>query len=443
MSPQSKTNFRRLVNILQLLVIFLLSDPTAIGQPQWRVLPNGPVAGGRHDDVFFLNADTGWVVNGNGEIHKTTDGGASWENLFNASVYFRCVGFANAMNGWAGTLDHLEPLYATTDGGESWAPVANIADPRPESICGIWAVNDSVVFASGAYWGVPRVIKTADAGATWTSVNLSLLAGALVDCYFFNEDSGFVVGSSDSDLNMGEARVLFTADGGTSWQQRYVGTRPGELCWKITFTTENIGFVSIEDFVSSPPTVYYLKTTDRGQTWEDKVFRTVHYDEQGIGFATPTTGWIGGWGGPTYETTDGGDSWHLAGFGVLMNRFRFLSDTLGYAVGQRVYKYSNDTTTTSAQEPPLDVPHAFGVTQNYPNPFNPTTIWRYSIDRSALVVLKVFDVIGREVRTLVNDRRDPGTYEVTFDGRGLPSGMYVYRLIAGEFVDSKKMVLLR
>ena len=81
-----------------------------------------------------------------------------------------------------------------------------------------------------------------------------------------------------------------------------------------------------------------MKTTDGGVSWEEKLFR--NYTQQGIGFINESTGWIGGWSGATYETTDSGNSWHLAGWGRNVNRFRFINDTVAYSVGQRVYKYS-------------------------------------------------------------------------------------------------------
>ena len=85
----------------------------------------------------------------------------------------------------------------------------------------------------------------------------------------------------------------------------------------------------------------------------------------------------------------------------------------------------------------------FNLSQNYPNPFNPTTLIRYTIAGSKEVKLGVYDILGREVAVLVNERRGPGSYEVTFDGSGLSSGVYVYRLIVGNFVESRKMVLMK
>ncbi|MGE5679923.1 MAG: amidohydrolase family protein, partial [Bacillota bacterium] len=87
--------------------------------------------------------------------------------------------------------------------------------------------------------------------------------------------------------------------------------------------------------------------------------------------------------------------------------------------------------------------HSFQLNQNYPNPFNPTTTIRYSIPRESFVELKVFDLLGREVTTLINKEQSPGEYKVQFDGSSLPSGVYIYTIQAGQYRASKKLMLLK
>jgi hypothetical protein len=103
---------------------------------------------------------------------------------------------------------------------------------------------------------------------------------------------------------------------------------------------------------------------------------------------------------------------------------------------------------TIAQPPVVSVgeeviPLTYWLEQNYPNPFNPSTRISFSVRGSGFVSLKVYDVLGREVRTLVNEDLQPGSYEVTFNADGLASGVYLYRLRAGTFTQTKRMVLLR
>ena len=90
-----------------------------------------------------------------------------------------------------------------------------------------------------------------------------------------------------------------------------------------------------------------------------------------------------------------------------------------------------------------EAPTEFQLSQNYPNPFNPVTVIKFQVLNSQTVNLKIYNTLGQEVATLVNEEKAPGNYEVKFDGSNLASGMYVYRLQAGEFVQVKKMLLLR
>jgi hypothetical protein len=85
----------------------------------------------------------------------------------------------------------------------------------------------------------------------------------------------------------------------------------------------------------------------------------------------------------------------------------------------------------------------FSFSQNYPNPFNPTTKIQYQLPELSKVKLTVYDMLGREIKTLVNEEKPAGSYEVKFDGTGLPSGIYFYRIETGKFSDTKKFILLK
>jgi len=89
------------------------------------------------------------------------------------------------------------------------------------------------------------------------------------------------------------------------------------------------------------------------------------------------------------------------------------------------------------------LPEIYALSQNYPNPFNPTTTISYSIPQNSYVSLRVFDVLGNEVQTLVNDKKDAGNYTVTFNADGITSGIYFYQLETGNFVTTKKMILMK
>ncbi len=102
-----------------------------------------------------------------------------------------------------------------------------------------------------------------------------------------------------------------------------------------------------------------------------------------------------------------------------------------------------DTTLTKVHQLNNTIPERFSLEQNYPNPFNPKTVIVYSLTGNRNVSLKVFDVFGKELITLVNEKQNAGSYAVDFNGEGFPSGVYFYRLKAGEFEETKRMILLK
>ena len=89
------------------------------------------------------------------------------------------------------------------------------------------------------------------------------------------------------------------------------------------------------------------------------------------------------------------------------------------------------------------MPNIFSLEQNYPNPFNPTTEIKYSIKNAGMVSLKVYNILGQEVDTLVNKAQTPGPYEVEFNAQNLTSGIYFYRLTFGSFSETKKLIMLK
>ncbi|HQG44357.1 MAG TPA: T9SS type A sorting domain-containing protein, partial [bacterium] len=95
------------------------------------------------------------------------------------------------------------------------------------------------------------------------------------------------------------------------------------------------------------------------------------------------------------------------------------------------------------REVEVTAPQRYELTQNFPNPFNPQTEIVFRVKQEGMVTLKVFDLLGREVRTLVNEKKTAGVHRVTFDAHALPSGVYVYSITMGSFHDVKKMLLVK
>jgi hypothetical protein len=161
-----------------------------------------------------------------------------------------------------------------------------------------------------------------------------------------------------------------------------------------------------------------LKTSNGGVNWivQSNGTSTVFFS---VYFVSNQTGWVVGSSGNIYKTTTGGDP--LVGIEEIRN----------------------------------SMPSAFALYQNYPNPFNPSTKIKFDIaplldqggvsraPRDGVVTLKIYDILGCEITTLVNRQMQPGTYEVEWSAVNYPSGVYFYRLTAGDFSQSKKLVLLK
>ena len=321
----------------------------------WETLP-APVAPDtmiKHDDLYFVNENTGWLVTRNGQIYNTSDGGESWILQFEDDIYWRCVGFADELRGWAGNKlgDDGKLLYQTNDGGENWSLVDNIPEPVPPGLCGIFVYNSNIINACGRIYGPGVFIRSEDGGSNWNSVDLNDVAEMLIDLYFWDELNGIIVGGTSGGFDDSHAIILGTNDGGVNWEVIYEGERNGEWCWKISFPTPEIGYVSIQSsWWDDAVDEYYLKTTDGGNTWSEHVFYTVAqsaenggYSAQGIGFINEDVGWMGSYfDHPTLMTLDGGATWSESEFGLHVNRIRFLSKSIGYASGITVYKYTSD-----------------------------------------------------------------------------------------------------
>ena len=406
---------------------------------EWQVLPNAPVAA-RHDDVQFLDPFLGWVVNGSGEVHRTTDGGLSWELQLQVTPYLRSLHFVDAAVGLVGTLEGADLLYRTTNGGASWTRIDSLLPvPRPQGICGLTGVGDHV-FGCGRYFGGwPRFIHSPDRGATWTSVELVAYARNVVDCWFVTPDSGFVVGGTPAG---GEVKplILFTPDAGRTWQTRYTGVDPGDYCWKIFFVTRQVGYVSIQGTA-------VLKTTDSGLTWVRKPVPGID-GIQGIGFATEKLGWVDGFVGSSMMTTDGGDTWEPAVIGQpdpAVDRFQMLSETLGYAAGTTIYKYL----PAAAAVELAAAPRGPGLElMSHPNPTAARTTITYLVPEGGPVKVRIYDVLGRQIRTLRDRDQAAGANAVDWDvkddgGRPVGAGIYLYRVDAGGRAESRRMLVVR
>lgn len=474
--PFRMTPYRPIL-IVVLLVVFL-GTPSLHAQsvPLWDYvdsLPNSPV--GRYDDMAWVDPERGWVVNLAGEIWHTDDGAATWtRQALRSDVRFRsvaCRDYPSTATGkevcWAGTVTSTDAgnsagmLWETRDGGAHWIDITHrISGTVPYGICGMVSIG-SKAWAVGAYYGEPTIIRSENGGETWVGTPVGNLAENLIDVYFKNELEGYATGGTDG-LATGTAVVLRTLDGGLSWERVHVSSltagAQAEWGWKISFPTDDTGYISVEYASSNAPTAKVLKTTDGGATWSEVYIEGSNSSAglQGIGFISATTGWASG-RGVTSVTTDGGTTWTQLGHynpgtnnGQLdgaMNRFFVVNDTLAYGVGLRLYELTTASSTSTALEA-KPLPDAFSLADPYPNPFVEEARLPYSLERASMVHVQVIDMLGRIHRSFPSRYLQPGSHEIIWDGTDeagtrVPSGGYIFLVDIGDSIETKRVVFVK
>jgi hypothetical protein len=162
--------------------------------------------------------------------------------------------------------------------------------------------------------------------------------------------------------------------------------------------------------------------------------------------AVSGTNLFAGTEGGVFLSTDNGTSWTQASTGLtstLVSALAVSGTNLFAGTDGGVWRRPLSEMITSVEGLPTDLPTHFSLKQNYPNPFNPSTTISYDLPRKSQVRLAVFNALGQQVASLVDGEQQAGYYDVRFFGSGLASGAYFYRLQAGNFVETKRLLLLK
>ena len=337
--------------------------------PVWTQFPNSPVGGGnfRNDDICFVDLTNGWSARGTDGLYRTTNCGQSWfsvtPQLVTNVAHFRSIGFASPTRGWAGNLGpgsydtkvtDTNMLYETFDGGSTWSIVTQINNSGMKGFCAMHIPDAQHIYGVGRVRGPAYFVKSEDGGSTWFVTNLTAagVMGGLMDVYFINTNLGFTVGM-DTNLFASPpyfANIARTTNGGLSWQVVASAKVTNSYFWKMSWPTTNIGYVSLQQNSSYSSFVFY-KTTDGGATWVSNgiplsaIGSPSSFELQGIGFVSTNEGWLGGGAlAAPYNfirTTNGGLTWAPMGYvnANNLNRFRFVSPTLGYLSGIKLHVF--------------------------------------------------------------------------------------------------------
>jgi hypothetical protein len=414
------------------LIAAMLLMTTVLFAQTWTP-QTSPVTTGLNS-VSAISRQVCWMSGAGGKVVRTTNGGTTW-SLLNTGVTdgLYCIFALDANNCWIGAEDGA--LYHTTNGGTNWAFVA--LSPTAVFINVIHFFDANYGFVQGdpvtSQW---RYYITTNGGANWTlPPNTPASVGTEAgwnNAYAALDTGNIWWGTNNTKIWKGGLRGQFTAQPTT-----------GINTFGIWFNNASTGVAIMTN--ASYGSIPMNRTVNGGTNWTVTGFTppgTTAYGIKGIlgtGFiwiSTTTVIQRSTDNGLTFATqyTSSSDVLHLG----------FVDQGRGWASlnngGILIYNDPNYTGIGSGNN---ELPQGFVLEQNYPNPFNPTTTIRYSIPKASKVTIKVYNLIGNEVMTLIDQFKPAGDYSTFVDAKDLASGVYFYRLVADGFTDSKKMTLIK
>lgn len=397
--------------------------------------------------VFFHDADHGWVGGRNGSLQRTTDGGQTWTviNIDNTTRINR-IQFVDMQTGYL--VGNSGLIMKTTDGGDTWSTLTTSITSHLNSLK---VHSADHVHAGGNF---ATILETRDGGDTWdVRFQGDRNNNNIFDIRFIDDQMGWAVGL----INVNTTLMLITFDGGATWAQRPTPRTTGSL--NGLFATEEAGVWAVggggtilrygdQDEIIPDPEIPERITlllpennaTDislrPGFSWQpdaasvtyqlqlalDDSFSDIVLDRSGMSFVQLT---------PDEP---------LAVNTVYFWRVRGMS---GDGAGDWSAVRSFTTRTDVGTVDDGDIPVAVQLDQNYPNPFNPVTKIRFGIPETSEVRLSVYNILGQLVAVPVQEVLSAGWHTVGFDGSGLSSGTYIYRLHTGGAVHTRKFMLVK
>ncbi len=417
------------------IIIFLISPDQSDSQTVWTQQNSGT-----NDQLYaisFYDENHGYLSGRNAIIYYTSNGGTSWSPVYSSPVTndrIECIIYKSLNRVIAGSYNSI--VYRTTDAGINWT-YQTISPPC--RIHGMSFINENTGWLVGEIHAIHGYVyrKTTNGGETWyePSAQYTFYDNNLFDIEFVNENTGFVCGA-----NPDRAIIAKTTNGGSSWIKTEF---PERYYWgNLNFLNENTGWVFGAYYGSK-----LLQTTNGGDNWNLIYSDTTTFLVNDFHFADQYIGYY--LSGSLQKTTNSGANWFYTPIpnnpGSLESIY-FLNSQTGFICGYNgsVYKTTNGGLTNFSNMNDI-YPDKFSLSQNYPNPFNPVTVIRYSLSENRFVTLKLYDVRGNEIATLINERQSSGTYnyQLSTVNYQLSSGVYFYRLEAGEFVETNRMILMK
>ena len=358
------------------------------------------------------------ILGGSNGILRTTNKGKDWEKVYN-DPEFNIYGVEIIDSSNIFVSGHVSNnrgiILYSSDGGINWSTNINTAQPFSDI-----KFNDKLNGWAGTSGSL--IYVTTNGGLNWSVYNSKV--STIKDIYFINNDIGWACGGG----------ISHTTDGGETWTKQ-------STKWNhsIYFINQSEGWAVGADI---------LHSTDAGNTWELQYAGEHGASFRSVYFFNKFDGIVAGAEGQIYTTSDGGITWQVEKkfCSEDLLKLKFAGNEGWLLTNGSVYHTNIDGINGINDD--VTSPANWKLYQNYPNPFNPTTKIKYTIPNSeanlnSKTKLKVYNVLGKEIATLVNEEKSAGSYEIEFDASNLPSGVYFYQIRSGSYSQTKKMVLLR
>lgn len=411
-----------------LTFIVMLTVRTCFGQ--W-VLQNSGLTTSLLD-IDFINQNTGWACGDNGSIVKTTNGGINWI-LQNSSVTKRLEGIEAIDAGLLWCVGWWNTILKSTDGGNNWIVIRD-GPISSSTFRKVHFINSETGWMLRSNY----ILRTTNGGISFDSTNTVFTI--LNDIYFKDALTGVLCADG--------ARIMKTTDGGVVWNlvpiPLYQGEQPN--FYRLSFVNNLFGWTVGEGDNSGLGKLVY-KSTNFGTSW-DTIARVPYPSNElnySVFFTDLNTGFCGGTGGYIFKTTDSGNNWQqqIVPIDGFRRDFNFINDTTGWAVGGGGYilKTTNGGTYVRIETISNEIPKQFNLYQNYPNPFNPQTTIEIYVPLEDNIKIIVYDVLGKEISILADERLKAGKYKIEFNRSNLSSGIYFYTLYYSKGIITKRMIL--
>ncbi len=355
-------------------------------------------------------------------IFRTSDNGKNWFQINNGLTNTDIRALAsNDTSLFAATFGN--GVFYSSNDGENWIAVnSGMENTRVIAL----SINDNYIFA-GTDEGM---FRSSDNGNNWIQINNGLTNTAIRS-----------LTANNSNLYAGTQNgVYISTDNGDSWIAKNNGMENSNILDLIN--NDNLLIAGTSGTFEISEGIY--RSSDYGNTWTNvnseisSVFSLARKDTNIVA----GTGWCG-----IFISTDLGINWAPFNNGLLpyITIYALIfSDSYIFAGTDNGHVYRRSyPLITSVDEETTQFPSDFKLSQNYPNPFNPVTKIEYQVAALNYVSLKVYDILGNEIAALVNGEIPAGKYEIEFDARNLPGGVYIYRIMAGKYQETKKMILLK